>query len=93
MFIYLNSQITDCESLIDDPEMGEEARVEIETLQKEIQDKKQKLTVSMLPPDPETGKKIQLWKYVPEQVEMRHRFLPEICLECIRDMLKQKGGE
>jgi len=52
----LNSQITDCESLIDDPEMGEEARVEIETLQKEIQDKKQKLTVSMLPPDPETGK-------------------------------------
>ena len=52
----LNSQITDCESLIDDPEMGEEARVEIETLQKEIQDKKKKLTVSMLPPDPETGK-------------------------------------
>ena len=52
----LNSQITDCESMIDDPEMGEEARVEIETLQKEIQDKKQKLTVSMLPPDPETGK-------------------------------------
>ena len=52
----LNSQITDCESMIDDPEMGEEARVEIETLQKEIQNKKQKLNVSMLPPDPETGK-------------------------------------
>ena len=54
--IYLNSQIIDCESLIDDPEMGEEARDEIEDLQEKVCEKKHKLTISMLPPDPESGK-------------------------------------
>ena len=54
--VYLNSQVIDCESLIDDPEMGEEARDEIDTLQEKVCEKKHKLTISMLPPDPESGK-------------------------------------
>ena len=53
--ISLKSQITDCESLIDDPEMGEEAREEIESSEKS-DEKSTNLTISMLPPDPETGK-------------------------------------
>lgn len=54
--VYLSSQVIDCESLIDDPEMGEEARDEIDALQEKVCEKKHKLTISMLPPDPESGK-------------------------------------
>ena len=54
--VNLDSQIEDCESLIDDPEMGDEARNEIESLKQQLNEQKEKLTISMLPPDPETGK-------------------------------------
>lgn len=52
----LDKQILECESLIDDPEMGNEAKKEIDFLQKEVMKGKEKLTISMLPPDPESGK-------------------------------------
>ena len=54
--VNLDLQIEDCESLIDDPEMGDEARNEIESLKQQLNEQKEKLTISMLPPDPETGK-------------------------------------
>ena len=50
------NQIIECESLMDDPEMGEEAKNEIEKLQNEVNESKEQLMISMLPPDPETGK-------------------------------------
>ena len=50
------NQIVECESLMDDPEMGEEAKNEIEKLQNEVNESKEQLMISMLPPDPETGK-------------------------------------
>lgn len=54
----LESQVKDCESLIDDPEMGNEAKSEILMLTTNIQAYKEKLLVSMIPPDPEIGKNI-----------------------------------
>ena len=50
------NQIVECESLMDDPEMGEEAKNEIEKLQNAVNESKEQLMISMLPPDPETGK-------------------------------------
>ena len=50
------NQIVECESLMDDPEMGEEAKNEIEKLQNAVNESKEELMISMLPPDPESGK-------------------------------------
>ena len=50
------NQIVECESLMDDPEMGEEAKNEIEKLQNAVNESKEQLMISMLPPDPESGK-------------------------------------
>ena len=52
------NQVKECESLIDDPEMGNEARSEILMLNTNIEECKEKLLVSMIPPDPEIGKNI-----------------------------------
>jgi peptide chain release factor 1 len=42
--------------LIEDPEMGEEAKIELESLNKQKSENKEKLLIAMLPPDPEVGK-------------------------------------
>jgi peptide chain release factor 1 len=42
--------------LIEDPEMGEEAKRELESLNKQKSENKEKLLIAMLPPDPEVGK-------------------------------------
>lgn len=52
------NQVKECESLIEDPEMGNEAKSEILMLTTNIQECKQDLLVSMIPPDPEIGKNI-----------------------------------
>jgi peptide chain release factor 1 len=52
------NQVKECESLIDDPEMGNEAKNEILMLERNIEECKEKLLVSMIPPDPEIGKNI-----------------------------------
>ena len=52
------NQVKECESLIEDPEMGNEAKSEILMLTTNIQECKQELLVSMVPPDPEIGKNI-----------------------------------
>jgi peptide chain release factor 1 len=52
----LEDQKNQCDSLIEDPEMGEEAKIELESLNKQISDNKEKLLIAMLPPDPEMGK-------------------------------------
>ena len=52
------NQVKECESLIDDPEMGNEAKSEILMLTKNIHECKEKLLLSMIPPDPEIGKNI-----------------------------------
>ena len=52
----LEDQKNQCDSLIEDPEMGEEAKIELESLKKQITDNKEKLLIAMLPPDPEMGK-------------------------------------
>ena len=54
--IDLEDQINQCESLIDDPEMGEEAKTELEFLTSKRSTNKEKLMIAMLPPDPEVGK-------------------------------------
>lgn len=54
--IILEDQISQCASLIDDPEMGEEAKIELESLNKQKSENKEKLLIAMLPPDPEVGK-------------------------------------
>ena len=89
--VNLDSQIEDCESLIDDPEMGDEARNEIESLKQQLNEQKEKLTISMLPPDPETGKNTI--------VEIRAgaggdeaSIFAEIYFECTPDLLKQRDG-
>jgi len=51
-------QVKECESLIDDPEMGNEAKSEILMLTTKIQKCKEELLLSMIPPDPEIGKNI-----------------------------------
>ena len=52
------NQVKECESLVDDPEMGNEAKTEILMLTTNIEECKEKLLVSMIPPDPEIGKNI-----------------------------------
>ena len=52
------NQVKECESLIDDPEMGNEAKNEIFMLESNIEECREKLLVSMIPPDPEIGKNI-----------------------------------
>ena len=52
----LEDQKNQCDSLIEDPEMGEEAKIELESLKKQITDNREKLLIAMLPPDPEMGK-------------------------------------
>jgi peptide chain release factor 1 len=52
------NQVKECESLIEDPEMGNEAKSEILMLTTNIQECKEELLVSMIPPDPEIGKNI-----------------------------------
>ena len=52
------NQVKECESLIDDPEMGNEAKSEILMLTTKIQKCKEELLLSMIPPDPEIGKNI-----------------------------------
>ena len=52
------NQVKECESLIEDPEMGNEAKSEILMLTTNIQECKQDLLLSMIPPDPEIGKNI-----------------------------------
>jgi peptide chain release factor 1 len=52
------NQVKECESLIDDPEMGNEAKNEILMLERNIEECREKLLVSMIPPDPEIGKNI-----------------------------------
>jgi peptide chain release factor 1 len=52
----LEDQKNQCDTLIEDPEMGEEAKIELESLNKQISDNKEKLLIAMLPPDPEMGK-------------------------------------
>lgn len=52
------NQVKECESLVDDPEMGNEAKSEILMLTTNIEECKEKLLVSMIPPDPEIGKNI-----------------------------------
>lgn len=54
--INLEDQISQCTSLIEDPEMGEEAKKELESLNKQKSENKEKLLIAMLPPDPEVGK-------------------------------------
>ncbi|NBU86489.1 MAG: peptide chain release factor 1, partial [Verrucomicrobia bacterium] len=54
--IILEDQISQCISLIEDPEMGEEAKIELESLNKQKSENKEKLLIAMLPPDPEVGK-------------------------------------
>jgi peptide chain release factor 1 len=54
--INLEDQISQCISLIEDPEMGEEAKIELESLNKQKSKNKEKLLIAMLPPDPEVGK-------------------------------------
>jgi peptide chain release factor 1 len=54
--INLEDQISQCMSLIEDPEMGEEAKIELESLNKQKSENKEKLLIAMLPPDPEVGK-------------------------------------
>jgi peptide chain release factor 1 len=54
--INLEDQISQCISLIEDPEMGEEAKIELESLNKQKSENKEKLLIAMLPPDPEVGK-------------------------------------
>ncbi len=54
--IILEDQISQCISLIEDPEMGEEAKRELESLNKQKSENKEKLLIAMLPPDPEVGK-------------------------------------
>jgi len=54
--IVLEDQISQCISLIEDPEMGEEAKIELESLNKQKSENKEKLLIAMLPPDPEVGK-------------------------------------
>ena len=52
------NQVKECESLIDDSEMGNEAKNEILVLESNIEECREKLLVSMIPPDPEIGKNI-----------------------------------
>ena len=52
------NQVKECESLVDDPEMGNEAKNEILMLERNIEECREKLLVSMIPPDPEIGKNI-----------------------------------
>ena len=52
------NQVKECECLIEDPEMGNEAKSEILMLTTNIQECKQDLLLSMIPPDPEIGKNI-----------------------------------
>ena len=54
--INLEDQISQCVSLIEDPEMGEEAKIELESLNKLKSENKEKLLIAKLPPDPEVGK-------------------------------------
>ncbi len=54
--IDLEDQTNQCKSLIDDPEMGEEAKIELEFLTVKRSENKGKLMIAMLPPDPEVGK-------------------------------------
>jgi len=54
--IILEDQISQCISLIEDPEMGEEAKIELDSLNKQKSENKEKLLIAMLPPDPEVGK-------------------------------------
>ena len=54
--INLEDQIIQCISLIEDPEMGEEAKIELESLNNQKSENKEKLLIAMLPPDPEIGK-------------------------------------
>ena len=54
--INLEDQISQCTSLIEDPEMAEEAKIELESLNKQKSENKEKLLIAMLPPDPEVGK-------------------------------------
>jgi peptide chain release factor 1 len=54
--INLEDQISQCISLIEDPEMEEEAKIELESLNKQKSENKEKLLIAMLPPDPEVGK-------------------------------------
>ncbi|MEC8243844.1 MAG: peptide chain release factor 1 [Verrucomicrobiota bacterium] len=54
--INLEDQISQCVSLIEDPEMGEEAKIELVSLNKKKSENKEKLLIAMLPPDPEVGK-------------------------------------
>ncbi len=54
--INLEDQISQCISLIEDPEKGEEAKIELESLNKQKSENKEKLLIAMLPPDPEVGK-------------------------------------
>lgn len=49
-------ELEQCQSLLEEPEMEEEARKEIEGLETKIKLKKDKLLVSVLPPDPQAGK-------------------------------------
>jgi peptide chain release factor 1 len=52
----LENQLIQCESLSEDPELAEEVKIEVELLTSEITINKEKLMISMLPPDPEVGK-------------------------------------
>ena len=52
------NQVKECESLVEDPEMGNEAKSEILMLTTNIEECKEKLLVSVIPPDPEIGKNI-----------------------------------
>jgi peptide chain release factor 1 len=54
--IDLEDQLCQCKSLSEDPEMADEAKLEIEIINSEISKGKENLMISMLPPDPEVGK-------------------------------------
>ena len=90
--INLEDQISQCTSLIEDPEMGEEAKIELESLNKQKSENKEKLLIAMLPLIRRLAK-IQSLRLGQGQGEMKLLFLPEICFACILDMPKSKAGQ
>ena len=101
----LQIQINDCESLLDDPEMGDEAKKEIEMLEKKIGEEKEQLTISMLPPDPEAGKNTiveiragaggdEASIFAADLYRMYNRFAENQgwAVECLSQSISESGG-
>lgn len=85
-------RIDDAKALINDPEMHDLAEMELDEATESLKTITHELEILLIPKD-EMMERISSWKFVELLEETKLIYLPEIYLECILDMLKNKDGK